>query len=469
MKKALLSVSLLGNLFFLMPLALIAQEAEPTNRQVERERESNTISFGRPTHFRPYDQRGVNMFETLKTDDTSAFTGLKISIGAGFTQQFQNLNHDNPGATANTTTNRLYPLSSGFMTAQANLFTDVQLGRGIRLNLTTYLSSRHHNEAWVKGGYIQFDKLPFRGQLFEDIMSVTTIRIGHYEINYGDAHYRRPDGGHTLQSPFMEGNIMDAFTTEIGGDIFVQKNGFFGMLGLTNGMIKGHVDVVDPATVADQNTKRNPSVILKAGYDNQISEKFRFRLSGSWYGNSNAAGSGLTLYGGDRTGSNYQNVMERAPAGATLPASTSIFASGRFNPGFGRSISAFMINSFVRAAGFEFFGTYESAKGKGRTEILDRKADQFAVEGLYRFGADEKLYVGARYNEVKATPASTAAIAYTNPVKITRAAFAAGWFITRNLLLKAEYVIQKYKDFPAADFRADGRFDGYVIEAAIGF
>ena len=47
------------------------------------------------------------------------------------------------------------------MTAQANLFTDVQLADGIRMNVTTYLSTRHHNEAWVKGGYIQFDKLPF--------------------------------------------------------------------------------------------------------------------------------------------------------------------------------------------------------------------------------------------------------------------------------------------------------------------
>ena len=78
---------------------------------------------------------------------------------------------------------------------------------------------------------------------------------------YGDAHFRRPDGGNTLQSPFMEGNIMDAFATEVGGEIYLQNNGLFGMLGVTNGMIKGHVDSTF-ATVADANADRNPSIIL---------------------------------------------------------------------------------------------------------------------------------------------------------------------------------------------------------------
>ena len=47
--------------------------------------------------------------------------------------------------------------------------------------------------------------------------------------------------------------------------------------------------------------------------------------------------------------------------------------------------------------------------------------------------------------------------------------FAAGWFLTRNVLLKAEIVDQKYKNFPAEDYRAGGRFHGYVIEAVVGF
>jgi hypothetical protein len=419
--------------------------------------------YGRPSYWRPYDQRGINVFETTKTPDTLLFEGPRMRFGAGFTQQYQNLKHENPTATGNITTNRLYPLQAGFMTAQANLFMDIQLADGIRLNVTSYLSSRHHNETWVKGGYIQFDKLPFKGKFWKDLMEVTTIKVGHMEVNYGDAHFRRSDGGHTLYNPFMDNLIVDDFTTEIGGEVTLQKNGFFGLLGVTNGMIKGHVDSTYK-TAADDNTKRNPSIYLKGGIDKSISEKLRGRVSASYYVNTSAAGSGNTLFWGDRTGSNYQNVMEKAPAGVALPGCASIPWSGRINPGFSKKVNALMLNGFLKVQGLELFGTYETAKGRTKTETADRKMNQLAAEFVYRIGAAEQLYVGARYNTVKLGLAGIA-----NDVKVNRTSLAAGWFVTKNVQMKGEYVIQKFKDFPTADYRSGGQFKGFVIEAVVGF
>ena len=258
--------------------------------------------------------KGALMFlKRAKLADTLKFQGPRVRLGAGFTQQYQNLKNENT-ATDNQGVNKLYPIAPGFMTAMANLFTDIQLADGIHLNVTTYLSTRHHNEAWVKGGYIQFDKLPFKSRFFTKLMEVTTIKVGHMEVNYGDAHFRRSDAGQTLYNPFMESYIMDAYATEIGGEVFVQKNGFFGMVALTNGMIKGSIDsatkgVVNGAVV-DNNDSRNPSIIFKGGIDKQLAENIRLRVSGSLYHNSSNDGSGLTLYGGDRGGSNYQNAMD---------------------------------------------------------------------------------------------------------------------------------------------------------------
>src|SRR4051812_45007046 len=200
------------------------------------------ISFLRPSYFRPYDKSGINVFETSKAPDSIAYDGLRVKFGAGFTQGFQSLKHENTTAVNSDGVNKLYAITPGFNTSMANLFMDVQLADGIRLNLTTYLSTRHHNEAWVKGGYIQLDKLPFKGAFWDDLMKYTTIKIGHMEINYGDAHFRRSDAGQTIYNPFIENYILDEFATEIGGEVYLQRNGLFGMVGVSNGMIKGNVD-----------------------------------------------------------------------------------------------------------------------------------------------------------------------------------------------------------------------------------
>jgi hypothetical protein len=427
-----------------LPVALFAQQPKISN-------------------FRPYDQTGINQFETQK-GDTVKFEGLKVRWGAGFTQQFQNLKHENPGAINNTGTgaNRLYPLQNGFMTSQANLFMDVQLADGIKLNVTSYLSARHHNETWVKGGYIQFDKVPFKGKFWDDVMKVVTLKIGHFEVNYGDQHFRRSDGGQTLYNAFMDNHIVDQFATEIGGEVYAQTGPWTAMIGITNGMIKGSIDSAI-ATAADANVNRNPSFYYKASYDKKLDKDVRLRLSFSHYFNTSNAGSGLTIYGGDRTGSNYQNVMEKGVPGA-LPASTAVAFSGRLNPGFSKKISASMFNAFFKAYGFELFGTYELASGRTKTEVDDRDMKQFVVDGVYRFGKTENLFIGARYNTVKARLAGMA-----NDITVNRTAFAAGWFLTKNVLLKGEVVNQKYLDFPATDYRATGKFNGYVIEAVVGF
>jgi hypothetical protein len=125
-----------------------------------------------------------------------------------------------------------------------------------------------------------------------------------------------------------------------------------------------------------------------------------------------------------------------------------------------------MFNVFMKYGGFELFGTLENAKGRSKTETTKRTFNQTAIEGVYRFGADEKLFIGAKYNTVKGRPAGTA---FTSDITVNRTAFAAGWFVTRNVLAKMELVNQQYVDFPASDHRAGGKFNGLVVEAVVGF
>jgi hypothetical protein len=435
----------------------------------------NTASAQQPLqYFRPYDQRGINVFETSKTD-TIKYDGLRVKFGANFTQGFQGLKHSNANG-------GLYDLDRGFPLAQANLNIDVQLADGVRVSLVSYMSSHHHNEFWVKGGYFQIDKVSFlKSDLLDKIWTNLTLKVGHMEINYGDAHFHRSDGGNTFYNPYMENNIMDAFTTEIGSELYWQKKGVIAMVGMTNGEIQGSV-----TRAAD----RSPSVYGKLGYDRTFGERNRIRITGSYLRKSSSVNG--TLYGGDRTGSNYQYVME--PATATLTGNA---FSGRLNPNFKDNVTSFMINPFIKLGGLEFLGTYEVSKGQNAVEngevqytaaaadvttfskLKDRKFNQFTFDVLYRFGTREQFYLGARYNKVSGTQVfgqTTNAVVVgginqgtRTDIMVDRTAIAAGWFIIKNILVKAEYVTQKYHDFPTGHILQGGKFEGFVLQGSIAF
>lgn len=412
-------------------------------------------------YFRPYDQRGINVFETSK-EDTVGFDGIRVRIGANFKQQYQYLSHKNEadevlaleGTPNEFNQNKLIDIGGGFNLAMANLNLDFQLADGVRVNLVTYLSSRHHSETWVKSGYFQIDKVGFLNSPFLDnLWKNLTLKVGHMEINYGDNHFRRSDGGNGMYNPFVENTLMDEFATEIGGELYWQKNGLLAMIGMTDGEIQGNVTRPDD---------RSPSIYGKLGFDRYIQENLRFRLTGSFY-NTNSSISN-TLYGGDRTGSHYYMVTEPEyylSGGVKTATSVSNRAfSGRINPGFRDKVQAFMINPFVQISGLEFFGTYEVAKGRASNETAEREYKQAAIDGLYRFSHD-KLYVGARYNNVQGEESF-------GDVSIDRIALAGGWFLTKNVLFKFEYVKQKYNDFPSTDIRHNMEFDGFMIEGVIG-
>lgn len=406
-------------------------------------------------YFRPYDQNGINVFEPAN-ESTVPFNGLNVKIGAGFTQQYQMLQHSNYFTNNPNTGNpetALYPLGYGFNLATANLNLDVQLDDGIRVSLENYMSSRHHSEFWVKGGYIQIDKLPMLGnpQWFTDMLRV---KVGHMQINYGDQQFRRTDNGNAIYNPFVGNYILDAFATEIGGEVYLfPTENITASLGLTAGLIKGDVKDYNPDD--DGRGGKNPSVYFKLAFDKQFTDDLRFRLSGSMYTNGDTPRN--TLYSGDRTGSRFYNVL-------VTEATASSHTTGRINPGFNNQITSFMINPFLKYRGLEFFGTYEHSKGKANSESTERDITQLAGELIYRFLPSEQLYLGARYNTVTGTLSGM-----TDEVTIDRVELAAGWFATKNLLLKAAYVNQNYTDFPTDHLYADGEFNGMMIEAVIGF
>ncbi|MBW4891015.1 hypothetical protein KXQ82_14915 [Mucilaginibacter sp. HMF5004] len=431
---------------------------------------------GQIQFYRPNNKQGINTFETSKQDSVP-FTGLKVKVGGGFTITYQTLRASNTATpvvktvgTATGNVNAITPLMDGFNLPMANLYFDVQLADGIRLNLTSYLSTRHHEDTWVKGGYLQIDKLPFlHSQAIDNIMKSVTFVIGQYDIDYGDQHYRRSDGGNTIYNPFVENYIMDEYATETGIHIYYKcaKTGLFAMGAITNGELNA-TTLASTKTDAEtgETNKYPPAFLGKLGFDKQLNSDLRVRVSGSFYSVSSANSS--TLFGGDRTGSRYYNVMSNptTAAGTTLSQAVDYNAfSGRFNPGFSQENHSYMANLFVKYKGIEFFGTAETAKGRTITETSTRGAKQFAADITYRFPEKtENFWVAYRYNTVSAT-----ILGNTQDVTVNRSAGSLGWFMTKNIMMKGEYVNQEYQNYDATNILNGGKFNGFVLEAAISF
>lgn len=389
-------------------------------------------------------------FETPQIDGQGG-QEVKANLGADFALQYQAISQSADSA--------LIPLGSNVNVPTANLRISALLAQGVKVNLTTYLSSRHHLEAWVKGGYLIFDELPFVNiSPVNEAMQYLTLKVGVMELNYGDAHFRRSDNGSVNNNKFVGNNIMDAFTTAPAAELLYRKDGIILMGALTGGTLKPSLS--DYSTWTDQYSSYDfvdeAAVYGKAGYDKNFTDDLRIRGTASlYYSAKNHFGS---LYYGERTGSRYYLVMKEKTFSEDDVDPASDHTTGRWGPGFNDELTSFMGNLFTKYNNIEAFATYEKASGTGAFSGSEFDFSQFAIEGLYYFGGNNQFYGGARYNKVE----------NDQDKAVNRIQLIAGWQMTDNITTKLEYVNQSYDGFEAT-YGSDASFSGLMFEGGVSF
>jgi hypothetical protein len=165
-----------------------------------------------------------------------------------------------------------------------------------------------------------------------------------------------------------------------------------------------------------------------------------------------------SLYTGSRAGSRYYFVIENPTATEAGNA-----WSGDVRPGFSRKVTAWVVNPFLKYRDLELFGNIEQAKGRTLAETSLRTWNHYAGEAVYRMFKNQ-IYVAGRYNVAKGH-----LLGIAPELTVKRIEAGGGWFLTQNLLAKAEYVDQKYEDFPLTDIRHDAKFKGGMFEAVVSF
>ncbi|NND95259.1 MAG: hypothetical protein HKN45_10360 [Flavobacteriales bacterium] len=117
----------------------------------------------------------------------------------------------------------------------------------------------------------------------------------------------------------------------------------------------------------------------------------------------------------------------------------------------------------MKFKGAELFGVYEMTSN-GDSEV-GGEFSQIGAELIYRFFEEENVYIGGRYNSVTGKMSKDGDDMSTDRINV-----GGGWFLTNNILVKVEYVMQKWEDAGYDGTKYQGaEFDGVVLEAVIGF
>src|SRR5262245_47452934 len=143
----LITIVAMAGLMAASPAGPARAEEPRTPGETERAKLSPIVM----QNYEPHDARGLNVFEPPKLESVP-YHGFQLNWGGSFSQPFQALHHSNtaqPVIVGGVNQTQLIRIGSGFDNAMANMYLDAQLARNIRVEMTSYLSTRHHNETWV--------------------------------------------------------------------------------------------------------------------------------------------------------------------------------------------------------------------------------------------------------------------------------------------------------------------------------
>ncbi|PAF49046.1 hypothetical protein BKH43_07315 [Helicobacter sp. 13S00401-1] len=402
----------------------------------------------------------LNQFEA--PHDDAPFDGPSIGVHGDLSFFVQSMDDNFNGTTPGVRS----PQKIGFSLPVANLDISARLARGFNVVLQTRLASHHHTNTFVKGGYATIESLDFLGSDFLDsIMKHVTVKVGVNDIDFGDNQFTRTDNANTYRGYFTINQAVESNLQSVFGELLLRYKGAFLLGGLTTG-------VIDPQNYTIEPGKTNVAGYFKLGWDSQVTEDFRARISESVYIQA-SPNSAESLFNG--TGSLAGTVL-RGVYGAASTAT----GVGTWNPMAGTgSMSAYNTSLFLKYKGTELTGVYEFASGAYNNALNnqalqlpsagDAYMNHFSITLAQRFW-DDKMYVAARYEKafLNGRRDGTAL-----DQQLDQAQVSVGWYMYKGVLARAEYIWQQRNlstfGGKLADSKGYAYFQGFMLTANVAF
>jgi hypothetical protein len=350
-------------------------------------------------------------------------------------------------------------LSSGFQTPFGDLSFLARLGDVMEVYYDLYLASRPHpSTTYGHEGYLIFHRMPGslgENSLIQKFFDIADVKVGAFDIDFGDSRYRRSNNARVQYNPLIGNYVVDPETEEIGVEVYSKPTRLNWLVALTNGTTTGHVD-------------RSNGYGVHGKLWGQVTPDLRAALSG-YRADHSASGTGTAasgeksfLFSNSRSGGPYDGVI----AGGDAP--------GQILPATGKDVTALQGDLTWNHWPYEAYGnlgwTRDSDTNGSAPGSPEERWYYGAAQGVYHLTAD--LYAAAQYSAAFAGKINNV----SSDGVVQRIQVGGGYWFTRTMLAKLEYVYQWYHDFTPAGGQVGGidvwrgpSFNGVILEASFSF
>jgi predicted porin len=391
----------------------------------------------------------------IKLTDTDS-TKLFITVNTVGTAQA--LDHKNA---YDGTGKALAKVSPGFQNAFGDLGFIGKFGKKqeIEVVFDIYLSSRNHpSQTYGNEGYMIIHGVPenLEGLKFlEPIFKRVDVKAGHMLIGFGDAIHHRSNNAIVQKNPLVGNFVVDPNIVSIGMEASSKPGRVQWLAGVSNG-----------TTTEDWNVGRGLAYHAKvAAYP---IESVRTSLSYIATNQSDnptksQGGSSMQMFTGNRSGERYAGILGGGQApGGVFPQAGEKFSATQFDVTFDNKSKVKLYGHYGIAQDKDINGTAAGTP--------EEKWTYYAADATYNL--TPAIYAAARYSA-----AATSKLA-GNPSdgRVNRIQVGGGLWLTKNMLVKLEYVQQKYSGFSVGQMVnnniqawRDPEFSGLISEVSFSF
>ena len=383
------------------------------------------------------------------TEDTKLYITL-ATVGT-----FQTLDQKN---VFDTTGNQLPHLTSGMQTAFGDLGFAGKFGKKqeVEMYFDLYLASRNHpSQTYGNQGYLLIHDIPENlvslHQALDPIFKRVDVKVGAFLVDFGDQIYHRSNNTIVQTNPLVGNFVIDPNLVSVGGEIMSKPGRYGWLVGVTNG-----------TNTEDWSAGRGVAYNGKVW----VYPIAPLRLSGSVFraNHSDSATSTATLFSGNRSGERYGGVLGggQAPGDILARAGKDVTA---YQGDVTWDSKAMPVRLYAHAGITKDSDLNGVAKG-----ALEETWKYYSAEGVYKL--TPTLYAAARFSGANADKFNGAA----SDGRVRRIQLGGGLWLTRNMLVKVEWVDQKYTGFRRGDAVNNGvdagrspQFKGLVSEFSFAF